>query len=268
MLAGQSAVPALAFLRSHAGRIAEMAKAAKRTKRTPAKKRTSKKKAASKKKSRKKPIRRRPANPEQDVEEPRRKAERLEVQIEVWECYEKTHSMKMTASLTGHAEQVVRAVIRMDEPRMAAALDEFLERVIEAWEFKEIQAHAIMEDLFELYRGMLAEINQAQVQGRLTRIKDADGYELSVPSALNLLVGSKMFDQMTKVAQLGRSISDSYRNRGRAPGEPKPGEDLNDFDNWPDQKIAEALEAAGAPIPKILRRKVERLLEARPVATQ
>lgn len=202
---------------------------------------------------------RRPRNPTKAVPKPTKKAQQLDIALDVWQSYEQTRSIVATAKATGHAEHVIREVLHGDTGRHLVILDNFLEACVAAWEEKQVRAHVIMDDVMDLFAGLIFEIRQAATEGRKTKILDRDGFEMTVLDAVQLLVVSKLFDQAAKCAQVAHSISAEYRLRGRAPDAiaDKSGDD--DFENMSDAMLAEAIRAGGIKIPIVLEKKMKLL---------
>lgn len=221
-------------------------------------KKSTPKKARKKPQARKKSARRKKAEP--------RKAEQIEVQIEVWTAYERTRSIRHTAAETGHAEHVVREILRSDRERCHGILDEFLEACVAEWEQKAMRAHLVLDRLFGIFDELVAEIAKAAEDGRPTRITGPDGQPLSPIAAAELLVASRLFGQITQAAQVAHNISAQYRaRRGEAgAGQGDTGDAVLDEnpETWSDIRLAQAIRAGGLRVPKVLERKVK-LLEAK-----
>ena len=234
-----------------------MAKRAKIAKRRPRKLAKSRKKATAKKRT----SRPRPRNPQQVVEEPTTLAGSLSTQIDIWTAYEQSRSVKGTCEITGYSRHVVSEVLNGDTQRQNVILDEFLEACVAEWETKQVRAHAVMNRLFELFEALMADIARAQRDKTLTEIKGRDGEPLAVMDAIELMVVSKLFDQAAKCAQVAHQISDNYRH-GSGAVKVVEGEDGDNFENWSDRKLADALKAGGVKLPRVLELKMKRLESA------
>lgn len=118
-----------------------------------------------------------------------------------------------------------------------------------------------IDGTLDLYAGLLLEVKAATEDGRLTTILDGDGNRYPVPNAMQFLLASRMLDQLVKIAQVGRALSEAYRGRSAADGNGKAGGGSGDDpSDWPAQRFIDVLRAGEMRVPKALEAKVASLL--------
>jgi len=186
------------------------------------------------------------------------KAAEPAIEADIWLAFERTRSLRGTVRETGCTLDQVRQVLDGDPGRISQILREFIEACVAEWEAKAVASHAIMDQLLDLYRGILLEIQQATEEERLTRIKDPEGYQYTVPDAVQLVAASRMLDQVARIAQIAQGISESYRGRPDENGSRREGE--GDPMDWPEDRLVEWLRAGKMRVPKALEAKVAGLL--------
>lgn len=189
------------------------------------------------------------------------RAKDLAVATDVWLAFERCRSIRGTAIDTGQPEERVREILNADEARLKVIAAEFQQACVAEWEKKEVASHGIMDRCLNVYAGILAEIEAATEDDRLTTIRDQDGHPLPVVNAMQLVLACRMIDQVTKIAQVARGISDAYQGSEGGPGRLNGAAADDDPEKWPEQRFIDLLRAGGLRVPKAMKRKVDNLLE-------
>ncbi len=233
----------------------------KRTKRTT--KKTATKRAKRKKKTVQAVVKR--IEPDHHPDNP-------DTQVAVWETYAVERSARATAEKLGVKRWIVREIIQRDRHRVNEIIDANLEMMVASWEHTCERAHRLMGDLVGITEGMILEIKTATIEGRMTTIRDRNGYPMSVLDATQFLVMSRLLDQTARIAERAQEISTAYRRGGQTPagddgGPGGPGgigsaANADDIDTMSDRELARIIKAGRFTMPPLLAKKLENLDEA------
>lgn len=183
----------------------------------------------------------------------------IDTQIRVWDAYTRLRSMRATAAETGVPLHTVRQVLDADRRRLNQIIDDYHEQIVAAWEQTEHESIELQQQLLKVYRGMIEEIMQAAAEGRATRIRHRDGYDLPVLDAINFLVASRALDQVSGIAAKARAVASAYRTGGAT----TTGDDTaaTDFEKMNDVELARAILAGGMKLPHHLEMKAKKVPE-------
>lgn len=187
-------------------------------------------------------------------------ARNLQTQIEVWDAYLRLRSRARVAAELGYSERIVRDVLASDPERLRMMNDSIREDRAARWEQHEGRALVVIDRLLAIAEAQVAEIMLAAAEGRVTSIRDKDGYQLPVLDAVNLMVMSRMLDQMVGVSTRAADAVNRYRGE-TADKAGAAGPAGQSFETMTDAELAEVIRAGGVPVPAILAQKVK-MLEA------
>lgn len=186
----------------------------------------------------------------------------IATQIEVWEVYEKTRAIRATSEQTGISRWIVERIIGQDRHRMNLILNQVREESVAKWEDHEKRSQGIIDDLLQICENLFLEIKDAARTGRLTSIRNADGYQMPVLDAIQFMVMTRMMDQVSRLASQAHGISAAFRTgdtdllkkMGAADGDPG-------FERMDDRQLAQAIKDGGLVLPPLLAQKMK-LLES------
>lgn len=187
----------------------------------------------------------------------------LQTQLDVWGSYARLRSKRAVVRELAIAEWIVRDVLASDQQRLIALIDEEMENLVSQWETTHGRAHRLMADLLDIADGLITEIKTAAAEGRVTTIRDRDGFPMPVLDAMQFVVMTKLLDQLARIAEKAQQISTAYRTghpfaeaEKRAGGSHAGGKPLDAMD---DLELAHVIEAGGIKLPDILVRKVKQV---------
>lgn len=135
----------------------------------------------------------------------------LQVHAAVWAAYVEYHTVRGVCNHTGYGYDVVVDVLNADKPRLAAMLNMYMEEFVGRWEKLQSRSLDLIDRVLAHFQNLLTEIETAAKENRITHILNAKGEPMPVLEAMEYLVMTRVLDQILRVAEVGRKISQEYR---------------------------------------------------------
>lgn len=182
----------------------------------------------------------------------------LELRAKVWDLAGEERSRWAIARALKIPWQQVDEILGEDLERWVGLVDVATERLVSGWETAEAKALDLIHRNLALFADLLAEIEAATREGRLTSIRNAKGIPLSITEAMSQLVAMRLHDQLLATAEKARKISAGYRhgqpNEDDADTERRRRDELLSVET-----VAQRVLDAGLTLPPLLAAKLKQV---------